>query len=265
MTKTNVILFAFLLFCSALFAQAGLSISPGKMYFHNTEGTIATQKLTIANPNNKAIEVGVSLGDWDYLNNGTNNVVAANTLSNSAADWIQVLPSSYFVIEPNEVKQIEIALNVPQVLPDDIPVHTAMVFFTQLNPGQSVDKSGAAIKVTVRMGLKVYHANQNNTASVEIVNMAPNKTEDGQKVIDVFFENNGSLWSDGQLKASYFNQQTGERITLNQIDFYSLPKDKRKHSFVLPEQLTPGNYTFIVELTYGQNNTVKVAEIDFTL
>lgn len=255
----------FLLSSIVSFAQAGLSISPGKMYFRNTAGTVATQKVRIANPNDKAVEVGVSLGDWNYDTNGSNHIAEANTLRNSASSWIQVLPNSYFVIEPNEIKEVEVILNVPQQLDADTPVHTAMIFFTQLNPGNAVDENGAAIKVTVRMGLKVYHANQNNTESVEITNLEPNKTPDGQRAIDVSFQNNGLLWSDGKITATIFDQQTGEKQALNTLDFYSLPDDSRKQSFPLPQDLKPGTYTFIVQLTYGKDNTVKVAELDFTL
>ncbi|EKB02641.1 hypothetical protein HMPREF9711_03103 [Myroides odoratimimus CCUG 3837] len=261
----KLILLFLLLSALPIFAQAGLSISPGKMYFRNAAGTIATQKVRIANPNDKAVEVGVSIGDWNYDEKGSNNVVEANILETSASQWIQVLPNSYFLIEPNEVKEVEIILNVPQDLPANIPVHTAMVFFTQLNPGNAVDENGAAIKVTVRMGLKVYHANQNNTESVEIVDIKPAKTAEGEKAIEVNFQNDGKLWSDGKMTASIFNQQTGEKTTLNTLDFYSLPTDLRKHIIPLPNQLKTGTYTFIIQLTYGKDNIVKVAELDFTL
>lgn len=255
----------FILSSIASFAQAGLSISPGKMYFKNAAGTVATQKVRIANPNDKAVEVGVSLGDWNYDDKGSNHIAEMNTLSNSAANWIQVLPNSYFVIEPNEIKEVDIILNTPSSLSPAVPVHTAMVFFTQLNPGNAVDENGAAIKVTVRMGLKVYHALPNHTEAVDIVNIEPSKTTDGQRAIDVSFENTGLLWSDGKITATIFDQQTGVKQTLSTLDFYSLPQDSRKQSFALPQDLQSGTYTFIVQLTYGKENQVKVAELDFTL
>ncbi|MGS4345548.1 hypothetical protein ACKUSY_08135 [Myroides odoratus] len=262
--KKSLFLF-FLLYSIASFAQAGLSISPGKMYFRNEAGTVATQKVRIANPNDKAVEVGVSLGDWNYDEKGSNQIAEMNTLANSATSWIQVLPNSYFVIEPNEIKEVDLILNVPSNLAPDVPVHTAMVFFTQLNPGNAVDENGAAIKVTVRMGLKVYHALPNNTETIDIVNIEPSKTEEGHRAIAVSFENTGLLWSDGKITATVFDQQTGKKHILNTLDFYSLPQDSRKQSFALPQGLTSGTYTFIVQLTYGKDNNVKVAELDFTL
>ncbi|WP_254050294.1 hypothetical protein [Myroides sp. N17-2] len=265
MMKKYTVLFLLLFVCLTSFAQAGLSISPGKIFFRNAQGTVATQKVRIANPNDKAVEVGVSLGDWNYDQQGSNNVVEANSLSTSASSWIQILPNSYFVMEPNETKEVEVILNVPQNLATDVPVHTAMIFFTQLNPGDALDENGAAIKVTVRMGLKIYHADQNNVESIEITDIKPNKGIDGSKLIEVFFQNDGKLWSDGRLVASIFNQQTGQKTVLNTVDFYSLPNDLRKQSFVVPNELNKGTYTFIVQITYGKDNTVKVAELDFTL
>ena len=84
----KLILLFLLLSALPIFAQAGLSISPGKMYFRNAAGTIATQKVRIANPNDKAVEVGVSIGDWNYDEKGSNNVVEANILETSASQWI---------------------------------------------------------------------------------------------------------------------------------------------------------------------------------
>lgn len=262
--KKILILF-FILVSFASFAQAGLSISPGKMYFRNTAGTVASQKVRIANPNDKAVEVGVSLGDWNYDEKGSNHIAEVNTLNNTAASWIQVLPNSYFVIEPNEVKEVEVILNAPATLTEAIPVHTSMLFFTQLNPGNAVDENGAAIKVTVRMGLKVYHANPSNTESVEITDLVPSKSTDGNRAIDISFQNNGLLWSDGKITALLFDQQTGEKTTIKALEFYSLPNDLRTQSIALPKELKPGTYTFIVQLSYGKDNTMKVAELDFTL
>lgn len=261
----NIILFLFCFVQVACFAQAGLSISPGKMFFRDNAGTVASQKVRISNPNNKAVEVGVSLSDWEYTQQGVNHIADVNTLDVSCANWIQVLPSAFFIIEPNESKEIEVVMNIPADLPEDIPVHTSMIFFTQLNPGDALDENGAAIKVTVRMGLKVYHALADNQESIEITDIKPNKTENGQREIQVFFENDGKLWSDGKITASIFNQQDGSKIDLGELDFYSLPSDKRNMIYPVPSDLASGSYTFIVQIVYGKENIVKVAEIDFKI
>ncbi|WP_267740775.1 fimbrial biogenesis chaperone [Myroides injenensis] len=261
----NIILFLFCFLQVACFAQAGLSISPGKMFFRDNAGSVASQKVRISNPNNKAVEVGVSLNDWNYTEQGVNHIADANTLAISCATWIQVLPSSFFIIEPNETKEIEVIMNIPADLQDDVPVHTGMIFFTQLNPGDALDENGAAIKVTVRMGLKVYHALTENQESIEITDIKPNKAENGQREIQVFFENDGKLWSDGKITASIFDQQSGGKIELGELDFYSLPADKRSMLYLLPSDLPAGSYTFIVQIVYGKENVVKVAEIDFKI
>lgn len=262
--KNNFILL-FLVLPSMLFAQAGLSISPGKMFFREGKGAAASQKIRISNPNTKAVEVGVSLSDWNYTDKGVNHIENAGTLENSCAAWIQVLPSSYFVVEPNEVKEVEVLMNVPADLDTSESVHTAMVFFTQLNPGDAVDENGAAIKVTVRMGLKVYHALADNQESVSITDIRPGRSGSGDPEIEVFFENDGELWSDGRLSASIFSQQTGAKREFKEVDFYSLPKDKRSVGYPIPTDLEKGKYTFIAQLAYGKENAIKVAEIDFEL
>jgi len=75
-------------FSQNLLAQAGMTVSPGKLYYKLAPGGTGTQKIVVSNPNNKDLEIGVSLNDWDYDSLGNNQTYDAGTLKTSASEWI---------------------------------------------------------------------------------------------------------------------------------------------------------------------------------
>ena len=160
MKKLICIVLTLVLFSSnkELRAQAGMTVSPGKLYYKLPPGASATQKIVVSNPNNKELEIGVSMNDWDYDTLGNNQTYDAGTLKSSGAAWVQVMPGSYFTLQPNEKRELDIIFTVPGDANTSIPVHTAMLFLTQLNPGDAKAADGTSIKVSVRMGVKIYHA-----------------------------------------------------------------------------------------------------------
>ncbi|KFF15028.1 fimbrial biogenesis chaperone [Flavobacterium hydatis] len=247
-------------------AQAGISVSPGRLYYKLNASGSGSQYVSLTNPTDKELEVGVSFSDWEYEPSGNNKIVAANTLPTSCTDWIQILPSSYFVVKPGETKQVEVLFKVPANADSSVPVHTGMIFFTQLNPGTALDQNGAAIQVTVRMGVKVYHSFiKENKVLVDFVDFTSYADDNKNKVIELKIENQGDLWTDGKVKWELFNNSTGKKSTLKESEFYTLPKDIRILKQQLPSDLAKGNYTVSAILTYGENDVIKIAELEFSL
>jgi hypothetical protein len=141
-----------------------------------------------------------------------------------------------------------------------------MVFFTQLNPGQAKDESGAAIQVTVRMGVKIYHSFvQKADPILEIADFKNYTDTDKTKFVKLQISNNSTIWADGKVKWELFNNTTGKKNTLNETDFFTLPSDVRELQLQLPKDLEKGKYTISAQLTYGETDVIKVAELDFEL
>jgi len=265
MKKILAVLVTFLCICQAN-AQAGISVSPGRMYFKMGTGASSSQFISVTNPTEKDLEIGVSFSDWQYEPSGNNVITEPGTLPTSCVDWIQILPASYFVLKPGETKQVEVLFKVPADADTSVPVHTAMVFFTQLNPGQSTDQRGAAIQVTVRMGVKVYHSFlQEAQPAMDFVDFTTATNEEKQKVLELKVENQGQTWADGKIKWELFNNSTGKKSTLPDSEFYSLPKDIRVFTQLIPAGLEKGNYTVSAILTYGENDVIKIAELDLSI
>ena len=260
----------FVLLCSynaCCFAQAGITASPSKLYYHVAPGASGIQSVTISNPLSRDLEVGVSLGDWKYDLLGTNSLHDPGTLETSCTDWIKVLPGSYFTLLPNERKELSIELTVPSTADKTIPVHTAMLYFTQLNPNESKSTSGAAIKVSVRMGVKIYHSfSETDKRDIEITDFrdkqdAKNLTSPG--FLELAMENTGQLWLDGKIKWELFNAQNGEKVKMDDLDFLMLPGDKRTLTKELPKNLSKGRYSATAIVNYGNRDELKMVELEF--
>ena len=247
-------------------SQAGISLSPGRLYYHVESGASGSQFVNITNPNEETLEVGVSFSDWNYEISGANQIAESKSLLTSCVDWIQVLPSSFFIIQPKETKKIEIILKVPSQANTAIPVHNAMVFFTQLNPGKIENAQGASIQVTVRMGVKIYHSFvQETKPEIEIIDLKNYLDSKKNKILTLTIANKGKIWADGKLKWEIFNTTTGEKQVLNETDFFTLPKDVRELNQALPLNLTKGKYTVFAQIMYGDVEVIKIAELDFEI
>lgn len=252
---------------SRLFAQAGMTVSPGKLYYKLPPGSSNTQKIIVSNPNNMELEIGVSVSDWDYDSVGNNITYDAGTLKTSCADWVQVMPGSYFTLRPNEKRELNIVFTVPPNADTSVPVHTAMLFLTQLNPGDAKSANGTSIKVSVRMGVKLYHSfTQAEERNIDVVNfrdVAAAEKNASPGFLELQLENTGKIWLEGKIKWELLNTQTGEKLKLDEQDVFSLPGDSRFIRQNLPENLKKGQYTATAIINYGNKDELKVVELEF--
>jgi P pilus assembly chaperone PapD len=249
-----------------VWSQAGISVSPGRLYYKLGLGGSSSQSIKLMNPNDTELEIGVSFSDWNYEKSGANHILESNSLANSCVNWIQVLPSSYFVIQPGETKEIEVFFKVPNDADTSIPVHNAMIFFTQLNPGQAKDENGAAIQVTVRMGVKIYHSFSQKTEPILEITDFKNYIDDNKnKFVLLQITNHSTIWADGKVKWEIFDNTTGKKSCFQETDFFTLPNDQRELNFQLPKNLEKGNYTIYAQMSYGETDVIKVAELEFKI
>jgi P pilus assembly chaperone PapD len=248
--------------CSESFAQAGITASPSRLYFNNTASGSKSQKIVVTNPSDRPLEIGVSISDWNYDSVGNNQIYDAGKLKTSAAKSIRVLPGSYFTLKPNEEKELTIQFKPGT----QAPYQTGMIFFTQLNPGAAGKTNGASLKVTVRLGVKVYYTanNGNEQAAVDIKDLK-DMVADGGKKLQLTLQNSGRYWANGSCKWEILNASSGSKTALPEQEFYTLPGDKRLLRAPLPANLPKGKYTATAIITYGRNKDVKAAELEFEL
>lgn len=243
-------------------AQTGISVSPPKTFFQLNPGEEEVKKLLITNPSPiHGLDLSVSVRDWHYDEFGSNVVKEAGSLETSCADWLSILPSSVFYLEPNESKEIEILLQVPAEVPAGSDIRTLMLYISQINPADAVDQTGANIKIAVRTGVKIYHRNRTpRKHHIEPVDFHLDK--DNHQIV-LIFENQGNVWTDGTIYSELLSQARGDQIQLNDIVFYTLPGDRRKVLIPLEEDLQPG--TYIISSVFEYADIVNMAELKFEL
>ncbi|MHB1922363.1 MAG: fimbrial biogenesis chaperone [Chitinophagaceae bacterium] len=250
--------------------QSGITTSPSRIYFHLIPGSSGAQRIRVSNPGVRPLDVGVALGDWDYDSLGNNQLENAGTLKISCAKWIQILPGTFFTLPPNSFQDLTVSLTVPNDADTSVPVHTAMVYFTQLNPigyTKSTTK-GAVLIEAVRMGVKIYqNYTSENKPDVEITNFQDLKRLDANKkeirYLKLSFTNSGQLWLKGKIEWELLDLASGKKIKMLPQYFYSLPGDHRIVLEDLPNGLKKGKYSVSAIINYGNKDDLKIAELDF--
>ena len=263
MKSVSVFLIA-LCWCSSLWAQTGVSVSPPRLYFESDAGKSSRQKVTVTNVSAAHVmSLAVSTGDWQYNEVGENIMYPADSLKTSCAAWVSISKAdSYFSLKPGESKELEVNITVPNTFTGDPATHTAMLYVTQMNPVDDVDSKGANITVSVRSGIKLFHrTNEIKKRKLEIENILFDKKSNQ---MELYFSNNGNIWADGIVYPELFNVATGQKEVLDHIVFYTMPADKRKMFISLPQNLEKGKYTANILIDYGDENTIEMGELSFT-
>lgn len=257
----------FLLFIAlSSLAQTGLSVGPPRLYFVAGSGQSQSLSVEVTNPSKDyTLELAASIEDWMYSEFGDNVLQPKGTLENSCGNWISV-SEPFFALKPGESKRLQVNMQVPREVAytDSLPVHTAMLFVTQLNPKEGNQQDGANIRIAVRSGIKIYHRfNGMDRPDLEITDLKHLKTDDAGDFLELAYQVTGNIWLEGQMRVEFINQDTGTKTLLPTMAFYNLPGDLRKQFVQVPADLEKGNYLVSVMLFYGSQQLVKAGELEF--
>jgi len=246
----------------------GMATNPPRLYYSTPPNGTDTRKLTVMNTGQTQLEVGVSVGDWNYSDAGDNQLYDSGTLKTSASDWIRIYPSSYLVLQPGERRDLEVSINVPADADRSVPVRTAMIFLTQLNPADVKTTHGAAIQVSIRSGTKVYHSFfQEDSRDIEIVDFKKSipASQDVKTTLQLTISISGKLWVEGTIVTELLNMGSGEKTKLSDTRFYALPGDVRRIRLSLPPGLPEGRYTATALISFEKKGQLKMAELEFAI
>lgn len=248
------------------YAQTGLTVGPPRLYFVADAGQSQIQYVDVTNPSKDyPLDLAVSFEDWAYSEVGDNILSPKGTLKTSCGEWMTV-SEPFFSLKPGETKRLQLQMSVPEgkTYSEAEPIHTTMLFVTQLNPRISEEKEGANIRLAVRSGIKVYQRfNGRSKADLEISNLEYHTIDSVGQYLELIFDTKGNTWIEGQMRTEFLNQDTGNRYKVEDVQFYTLPGDRRKQYILLPKEMIAGNYLATTMLFYGEDNDVKIAEIEF--
>lgn len=266
----KTVLYFVFFFCTCIvyttFGQTGLTVGPPRVFFVVDAGQSQTQYVDVTNPSKDyTLELAVSLEDWEYSELGDNIIKPKGSLRTSCADWLSI-SETFFALRPGESKRLQVNMQVPKEVAysDATPVHTAMLFVTQLNPRAGAEHDGANIRLAVRAGMKVYHRfNGQMNTDLEITNLKYTTIDQVGKFLELSYDVTGNTWMEGQVRAEFINQDNGKKTIIEDLAFYCLPHDRRKQYIPIPQELVAGDYIATVMLFYGDQNLVKAAELEF--
>lgn len=250
---------------SKISAQTGITIGPPRVYYTIGPGQSQTEKVVVTNPSKDyTLELGISIEDWEYNERGDNIVHPAGTLPTSCAAWITV-QDAFFTLQPGESKEIEIQMNLPAdyQYASNVPVHTAMLYVTQLNPRDGVDEEGANIRIAVRTGIKVYQRLPGPVSPAIEITDFKFLGADGNNLLALNYVNTGRIWADGVISVELLNQDDGSKVQIPDLLYYSMPGDKRIQYIQLPAELKRGNYVATAIIDYGNLQSIQIAELEF--
>ncbi|MGD9558107.1 MAG: hypothetical protein AB7V25_13875 [Mangrovibacterium sp.] len=246
----------------------GMATNPPRLYFTTPPKGNEVRKLTVMNTGQTQLELGISVGDWDYDRAGDNRFYDGGTLKTSAANWIGIFPSSYLVLQAGERRDLEVTLNVPATADSSVSVRTAMIFLTQLNPAEVKSTGGAAIQVSIRSGTKVYHSffpeDSRDIMIVDFKKMIP-KADNNKTALQLTISVTGKLWVEGKVITELLHMRSGEKTKLADNRFYALPGDLRYIRLDLPPDLPPGRYTATTMVSFEKRDLLKMAELEFEM
>ncbi|TXF77327.1 molecular chaperone [Chryseobacterium sp.] len=262
-SQAKFLSFIILLTASVLFkAQVGLTVNPPRNYYTSAAGESTVNKITVSNSSKTtSLTLTVSLNDWEYDAEGTNIMAEPGTLSNSCSQWISIKPSTYLTLAAGESQELTVTVTPPAKRFDSLDVHTALLFITQTNPVESYNEKGALVNISLRSGVKIYHRyNEAMNADVDFIDYNFDKKT---KNLELVIENKGNIWTDGTVITEMVNQKDGTKYKLPDVPIYTMPKDKRNVHIPLPQGLKTGKYIANSTFSYGDDDTIKMAELTF--
>ncbi|UAY55389.1 fimbrial biogenesis chaperone [Arachidicoccus terrestris] len=248
-------------------SQIGLSASPMKLEFSASRGGMQSLDVIVSNSGEEQVQVGVSLSDWKRDSMGVIHYYPVGSLKSSCSQWLKILPNANFVLQPLEKKKVSVMLKAA----DSAVTKSlnAMLFFTQLNPMKAArQKNGLNILLNVKLGVQIFYTPPGvSKKEVEIAGfndtLLVHKDSTKESALLLTLVNNGVVETDGKVNFELNNLQTGEKITLPEDKFYTLPGAVFKVVQVLPAGLKKGNYSATALIDYGEDYELKIAELEF--
>ncbi len=253
-----------------LMAQSA-AVSPSRVYFNAEPGQAQTRRITVTNTSDTPQSFTVSFADFGSPGTeGKTELMEPGESVHSASNWLSASPS---LIELNtgESRDVDIILQVP-----DSPEAARVVWSTVLvrlarertvPPGLGEDALGFGIMHTFQFVIHVFQTPPSVTyRNARILGFEDaGKVESGKRQVKLHVENTGDAIIDVAAYLELTNMRTGESRRERARAFTTLPGHSRIMYFTLPEDLSPGNYSILGVVDYGDRDAVIAAELDLVI
>lgn len=267
----------FLLFCffSAFAAAQSIGVSPAKIYFELNQGESKTEKLTVFNKSNQKQVFELSLSDWNRDSLGNKYYTEPGSSESSLAPWLTINPT-FLQLGPNESKQVNVILTRPmdadlQTMIKNKRVKWAMLFVKQVNektpPADTRETVASQLLIEYRIGVHVYQSPKSlGERKFEIQSFKADRSGSDDNSISSFavkINNSGKTLGDLKVHLELVNRKTGEQFKQEESSVAMLPQSQRLVFLPMPADIPKGTYTATVVVDSGQDDELKIAELEF--
>ena len=268
--KRNIAILFLTLAGTLVYGQSA-SVSPSRLYFNAETGQTQVRRITVTNNSETPQSFTISFADFSSPGtDGKTELEEPGQNPHSASNWLSASPS-LLELAAGESRDVEVILQVP-----DSPDANRVVWATTLvrlarertePPGLGEGDMGFGIMHTFQFVIHVFQTPPSVTFKDARILAFEDKGKDesGKRTLMLHVENIGEAIIDVAAYLELTNLRTGETIRERARAFTTLPGHSRRMNFSLPESLTPGNYSVLGVVDYGDREAVIAAELNITI
>lgn len=246
------------------YSQAGLQVSPVRLFFPESAGSPQTAFIQVSNPSAEKIVLQVSCADWRRDSLGSKVYFEPGKLATSCCRYLRFSPES-IELAPRQNGQVLVSFQAPE--PADRQWRNAMIFLTQVNEKELAvqSKSQAMLLFKVQLGVHAYFLpTANKSRKMDLADIRAQKTG-ATRQMQVRIENKGNLPLESFLRLELLNMENDAELKLDPVPFNSLPGESFWVTVDLPAAVKPGKYLISAIAESGPDTDVKVAELEMKI
>ena len=247
-------------FTTQMPAQTTIGLTPGMVIEDFKPGQPLEMSFSVSNGSSKPLEMRGSVSDWWYNENNEKTFAPPSNSSQSAANWIEVVPRQ-FTVPPKGSFKFKVLVTPPTTASGG--GHYAAVFIeSKPELTQQATEDHKAVFTNIRLGALVLLTRE-KTAKYDIAVtdavLLPPSSSRGLKV-DFIVENRSNTHIFPETQLALLNEKN-EIVAKSQGEVRRfLPGQKDHLSVTWDGTLPPGNYDAVLTLIYGDG---KVRTQDF--
>lgn len=244
-----------------------ISVAPSILRFTLDKGQNDSRVVKITNRSSIRQSMQTSIGDWRRDSLGNHIYMKSGEMGNrSNSAWVTITPS-FLEIEPNETAEVLVSIQVPDG--DTIPnqMTWSMLFIQgtveKTNPFVPENQLATQIRESYRFGIHIYNTpNETSTAQATLKDFIETKpsANDSLKYYHLISKNTGDVILKCKSYIEVTNLSTGEIFELPADEFTVFPGEVKRSIFVLPDTASPGEYSLLGILDYGDEYPLEAME-----
>jgi P pilus assembly chaperone PapD len=271
MNKNYIVLFVFLLASIVAYSQ-NVSVSPSRFYFNVSPGNYKSQKLRVTNNGTKPQTFTVNFVNFGSSGNkGKTQIDTNRTSAHGMADWLSASPS-FFELGAGESKEVDILLQLPNI-PEANSVRWALasVKISKENTGpteKGENVTGMAIVSTFSFLIHLFQTPPSVTYTEVIVEKFYEDTinsNDSIRVLVMDTKNIGDAIANCVPYLDMVNLKNGEKRQVKTKGYTILPGGVRQIKFIIPSDLSKGEYNILGIVDYGSETDIAAMELNIKI